>query len=120
MRHTAVYDSFVPLQRSYQGSIAERGVTNCHFDDFPRVFHLALILTRIPAKTEHRLLYGEPGSAEATKPASVIVDFAKKWSEDANEAVLTYLLATEMFKSKPKIGDEIRHCWLSSPKMVLF
>lgn len=27
---------------------------------------------------EHRLLYGEAGSAEITKPAKVIVDFAKK------------------------------------------
>jgi len=27
---------------------------------------------------EYRLLYGEPGSVEATKPTKVIVDFAKR------------------------------------------
>jgi nucleotide-binding universal stress UspA family protein len=29
-------------------------------------------------RCEHRLLYGEPGSVETTKPAKVIVDFAEK------------------------------------------
>jgi len=31
---------------------------------------------------EHRLLYGEPGSAEITHPAKVIVDFAKEKNVD--------------------------------------
>lgn len=29
-------------------------------------------------RCEHHLLYGEPGSAEVTKPADVLVEFAKK------------------------------------------
>ena len=33
-------------------------------------------------KCEHRLLYGEPGSVETTKPAKVIVDFAEKENVD--------------------------------------
>jgi universal stress protein A len=33
-------------------------------------------------RCEHRLLYGEPGSTEVTKPAKVIVDFANKENVD--------------------------------------
>ena len=35
---------------------------------------------------EHRILYGEPGSVEVTRPAKVLVDFAKK--EDFDMIVL--------------------------------
>lgn len=59
------------------------------FDEEPRdnpaeVARLeAVVPTDSSVRYEHRLLYGEPGSASITKPAAVIVDAAEKEHVDA-------------------------------------
>ncbi len=46
----------------------------------------AVVPAQQDVRYEHRLLYGEPGSAEVTKPAEVIVKFANQ--ENADTIVL--------------------------------
>jgi universal stress protein A len=63
-----------------------------HFDEEPKPNpeEIDRLNSVVPKDTtilcEHRLLYGEPGSVENTKPAKAIVDFAKK--EDVDIIVL--------------------------------
>jgi universal stress protein A len=70
-------------------SDAEQYPVGEHFDEEPRdnPAEVAKLHAIVPADTsvryEHRLLYGEPGSAAVTKPASVIVEVAEKEHVDA-------------------------------------